>query len=258
MEKAVTFTESATGVRNIKLTVAYDGTAYHGFQRQANACGIQAILEERLATLCGHPVKINGAGRTDSGVHAYGQVVNFFTGTGGIPTEKIPAAMQGLLPPDIVIREACEVPAEFHARYSAQSKVYVYHIYCQPVANPFYRNYSWHIRQSLDHLAMHQAAQIIVGTHNFSAFQAAGGPERNPVRTILEASCRPRGELLEFSFWGTGFLYHMVRNLVGTLVDVGTGKRSVNDVARILAGQDRRQAGITAPPQGLYLKEVYY
>lgn len=258
MGKDVILNEPATGERNIKLTVAYDGTAYHGFQRQANACSIQAILEERLEILCSHPVKITGAGRTDSGVHAYGQVVNFFTGTGGIPTERIPAAMQGLLPPDIVIREACEVPVEFHARYSAQSKVYVYHIYCQPVANPFHRQYSWHIRQPLDHSAMHQATQLIVGTHDFSAFQAAGGPERNPVRTILEAACRPQGELIELSFWGTGFLYHMVRNLVGTLVDVGAGKRSQVDLARILAGRDRNQAGITAPPQGLYLKEVYY
>lgn len=245
-------------MRNIKLVLAYDGSAYHGFQRQANAMTIQQIVEERLPKIFGHPLTINGAGRTDAGVHAYGQVINFFT-KGSIPTERIPLAARSLLPPDIVVVAAAEVGPEFHARHSAQSKIYRYRLLNARIANPFEHNYAWHFFQTLTVPLMQEAAQVIVGTHDFSAFRASGGAPRSPVRTILSANCRQQGEaIIEFEFWGTGFLYHMVRNLVGTLIKVGQRLLTPQDFAGILKGRDRHAAGITAPAQGLYLMEVKY
>jgi len=244
-------------VRNIKLTVAYDGTAYNGFQRQKNGIGIQQILEGRLAKLFGHELKMNGAGRTDTGVHAYGQVVNFKT-SGTIPIERIAIGSRCLLPHDIVITEALEVDEEFHARFDATSKIYVYKIYPHVMANPFLRNYAWHIWRKLDTLAIQEATRIIVGTHDFSAFCAAGGKTMSPVRTIMAIDCQFAGDIFELSFFGTGFLYHMVRNLTGTLVEVGLGARSASDFKSILEGCDRKKAGITAPAHGLYFKEVRY
>jgi len=244
--------------RNIKLTVAYDGAAYHGFQRQLNALAIQQVLEERMAKIFGHPLKIAGAARTDTGVHAYGQVVNFFT-TGSIPTDKIPQAAKGVLPDDIVVTGAEDVSPTFHARLAAKSKIYSYRLYSSALPDPFLRRYAWHLTQNPDTAAMDAAAQLIVGEHDFSAFRAVSrGVQVGPVRTMFAATCRQQGRMVECDFWGSGFLYHMVRNLVGTLVDVGFGRLSVADFAVILAGRDRRMAGITAPPQGLYLKEVFY
>lgn len=243
--------------RNLKLILTYDGTHYHGFQRQKNSLAIQQVIEEKLAKLFGHQIKIAGAGRTDAGVHAYGQVINFFT-TGSIPAEKIPLATKSVLPADIVVVSAEDVSRSFHARKSAVSKIYIYRIYQDRIPNPFLRNYSWHITRPLDVKAMNNAAQIIVGTHDFSAFKAVGGVTVNPVRTILEVSCCIDESMLEFKFWGNGFLYHMVRNLVGTLVNVGLGKIDETAFAAILESRDRHRAGITAPPQGLYLKKVYY
>ncbi|MEG6586955.1 tRNA pseudouridine(38-40) synthase TruA [Dendrosporobacter sp. 1207_IL3150] len=243
--------------RNIKLTIAYDGTGYHGFQRQNNALSVQEVLENKLASLFGHSLKMAGAGRTDSGVHAYGQVVNFYT-TGVIPADRIARASRGLLPDDIVINDAEDVAPDFHARYSAKSKIYIYRIYPHSVADPFLRNYAWHVAQTLDVALIHKAAQHIVGTHDFSAFRAAGSAPINPVRTIFEASCTLNAGIIEFTFWGNGFLYHMVRNLVGTLVNVGRSRLTEEQFINILASRDRKNAGATAPPQGLYLKQVFY
>lgn len=244
--------------RNICLTVAYDGSTYHGFQRQANtAVTIQQVLEERLAPLFGHKLKIAGAARTDTGVHAYGQVVTFNT-TGCIPVSRIPFAARGVLPQDIVIRDARVMPLHFHARLSAKSKLYYYHIHNQVVADPFLRHYAWQIKQKLRLDQMQQAIRHVIGKHDFSAFRGAGGPPRNPVREIFAASCIQKDDLVECSFHGTGFLYHMVRNLVGTLVNVGLGKYEAAQIRDILESKDRQKAGATAPAQGLYLKEVYY
>lgn len=245
-------------MRNIKLILAYDGTHYHGFQRQANAMTVQQMVEERLARLFGQPLRLSGSARTDTGVHAYGQVVNFYT-EGSIPVERIPLAARGLLPPDIVVVGASEAPHEFHARRSATGKIYRYRLLNTRLANPFERNYAWQLAAPLDVELMHQAAQAVVGTHNFSAFRAAGGAAVSPVRTVMAAGCRYAGPAnIEFEFWGTGFLYHMVRNLVGTLVKVGEHRLTPAGFAAILAGGDRRAAGMTAPPQGLYLMEVKY
>lgn len=243
--------------RKIKLLVSYDGTAYHGFQRQANALTIQEVLEKRLARIFGHSLTVTGAGRTDAGVHAYGQVVHFLT-TGSIPVAKIPLAAKSVLPADIVVLQAEIAAPEFHARKSAKSKIYVYRLYLHDLPSPFFRNYAWHVNRPLKIEVMHETAKLLVGTHDFSSFRAAGGEAVNPVRTILEASCRRREDMAEFMFWGTGFLYHMVRNLVGTLVDVGSGKITAGDFDRILKSRDRKQAGMTAPPQGLYLQKVLY
>lgn len=244
-------------MRNIKLTVAYDGTAYHGFQRQTNAISIQQILEDRLAKIVGHEFRIHMAGRTDAGVHAYGQVVNFKT-SGTIPVERIAIASRSLLPFDIVILNAEEVPDSFHAQYSAKSKIYVYKIYQNTVPNPFWRNLVWTIPHNLNVAAMNEAAQTIVGTHDFSAFRASGGAPISPIRTIMAVECQLQDKILELSFWGNGFLYHMVRNLTGTLVNVGLGKTSLEGFKAILDGRDRKKAGATAPAYGLYLKEVRY
>ncbi|WP_371376891.1 tRNA pseudouridine(38-40) synthase TruA [Sporomusa aerivorans] len=245
-------------MRNIKLILAYDGSHYHGFQRQANAMTVQQIVEERLAKIFGQTLKISGAARTDTGVHACGQVISFYTG-GSIPVERIPLATRGLLPPDIVVVGASEEPHEFHARISAKGKIYRYRLLNTRLANPFERNYAWHFAHSLDVPLMHKAAQAVVGTHDFSAFRAAGGAPVSPVRTIMAAGCsRVDKSIIEFEFWGTGFLYHMVRNLVGTLVEVGQHRLTPADFAAVLAGGDRHAAGITAPPQGLYLMEVRY
>lgn len=244
-------------MRNIKLTVAYDGTAYHGFQRQTNAISIQQILEDRLAKIVGHEFRLHMSGRTDAGVHAYGQVVNFKT-SGTIPVERIAIASRSLLPFDIVILNAEEVPDSFHAQYSAKSKIYVYKIYQHTVPNPFWRNLVWTIPHNLNVAAMNEAAQTIVGTHDFSAFRASGGAPISPIRTIMAVECQLQDKILELSFWGNGFLYHMVRNLTGTLVNVGLGKTSLEGFKAILDGRDRKKAGATAPAYGLYLKEVRY
>lgn len=244
-------------MRTIKLTVSYEGTAYNGFQRQMNGIGIQQVLELRLAKLFGHELRMNGAGRTDTGVHAYGQVVSFKT-NGTIPIDRIVIASRCLLPHDIVITKAEEVNENFHAQYSAVSKIYVYKIYPHDMPNPFLRNYAWHITRKLDTAAMHQAAQFVVGTHDFSAFRAAGSANNSPIRTIMEANCQFNDDILELSFWGTGFLYHMVRNLTGTLVEIGLGCRRIEDFKTILESRQRKKAGITAPAHGLYLQEVKY
>lgn len=243
--------------RNIKLIIAYDGTNYHGFQRQRNASSIQQTIEDKLSKLFGHPLKITGAGRTDAGVHACGQVVSFFT-TGTIPAERIPLAAKAILPEDIVVLSGEDVEMNFNARFSASSKIYIYRVYQKKLPDPFYRNYAWHIPKQLNVQAINNAAKALIGTHDFSAFRAAGGDAINPVRTIFEAACCRKEDIIEFKFWGNGFLYHMVRNLVGTLVDVGLGKIDEEGFEMILSGGDRTKAGVTAPPQGLYLKQVFY
>ena len=244
--------------RNIKLTVAYDGTAYHGFQRQANALAIQQVLEERLARLFGHPLKTIGAGRTDTGVHARGQVINFLTGN-KIPAERIPTASRAELPDDIVIMRAEDVDLSFHARFDAQSKIYRYRILNAAVPDPLLRRYAWNYRRTLDVAAMNTAAAALIGTHDFSAFRSLNGQEVDPVRTIFAVQCERRGDqIIECVFWGSGFLYHMVRNLVGTLLVVGLGQMSPLEFQQVLMGRDRRRAAAAAPPHGLCLEQVQY
>lgn len=244
--------------RNIRLTVSYDGTAYNGFQRQnPPQVAVQNVLEEKLSAVCGDSVELAAAGRTDSGVHAIGQVVNFFT-DGTIPLDRLPRAVNSILPPDIVVLEAAEADRDFSARHSAKSKIYIYRILQGYIPDPFERNYSWNIHKELDTDSMEKCLRMIEGTHDFSAFRAAGGPPVSPVRTIYEASLEKKGRIVELKFFANGFLYHMVRNLVGTIANVGMGRTSVQRFGEIMASLDRNQAGATAPARGLYLYKVNY
>jgi tRNA pseudouridine38-40 synthase len=244
-------------MRNLRFTVAYDGTNYKGWQRQANATTVQEIVEQALTKLCKEPITVMGSGRTDAGVHAQGQVVSFRT-TCRIPADRLGPALKSLLPPDIVARDGEEVAKEFHARYSAKGKIYRYVLYNNAIASPFYRQYTWHIENPLDFEAMRLAAADFIGRHDFSAFRSANRSLVDPVRTIYQSSWRINGDLLEYGVEGTGFLYHMVRNMVGTMVEIGAGKRPAQCIPDIIRGQDRTMAGTTAPAHGLYLERVYY
>ncbi|WP_314622715.1 tRNA pseudouridine(38-40) synthase TruA [uncultured Selenomonas sp.] len=244
--------------RNICLTVSYDGTAYHGFQRQSPPIrAVQNVLEEKLALVFGDTIELAAAGRTDAGVHAMGQVVNFFT-DGRIPTERIVRAMNSVLPSDIVVKAAREEGADFSARHSAKSKSYIYRIQQGETPDPFSERYAWYVNVPLDLAAMNAASVQLLGEHDFSSFRAAGGAPMLPVRTMYRAEVRRDGVGIEFFFHANGFLYHMVRNIVGTLVDVGRGRRSVEDFAAILASCDRKRASATAPARGLFLESVIY
>ncbi len=244
--------------RNIRLTVSYDGTAYNGFQRQnPPQVAVQNVLEEKLQKVCGDTIELAASGRTDSGVHALGQVVNFFT-DGSIPLDRLPRAVNSILPPDIVVLDAQEADRDFSARHSAKSKTYIYRILQGYIPDPFERNYSWNIHKDLDIDAMRQCLKLIEGTHDFSAFRAAGGPPVSPVRTIYEANLEQKGRIVELKFFANGFLYHMVRNLVGTIANVGLGWTTVERFQEIMDSLDRTQAGATAPAQGLYLYQVNY
>lgn len=244
--------------RNIGLVVAYDGTNYHGFQRQTvYGPAVQNILEEKLPLIFGDDIELAAAGRTDAGVHASGQVVNFFT-DGTIPAERVVRAINSLLPEDIVVRAAFDVARDFSALHSTCEKEYIYCIQQGETANPFQQRYSWHIRRMLDVEAMNEAMQLLLGKHDFTSFKASGGVTKTTWRTMYNVECRQVCENIFFVFRADGFLYHMVRNLVGTLVDVGLKKISVNDFKEILDGCDRSMASATAPARGLTLGWVSY
>ena len=252
--------------RNIALKIAYDGTNYHGFQRQLpptkSTLAIQNVLEDKLQRIFGGKIELAAAGRTDAGVHALGQVVNFNT-CGTIPTDKIAIAASGLLPDDIVVLDAWEAETDFNARHSAKSKIYIYRLITGKVSNPFVNRYAWHIRYPLDVEAMKAALSLLVGRHDFSAFRAAGGAPMSPVRTIFNADIDFNNDfygstVMTIKIHATGFLYHMARNIVGSLIAVGRGRFSVEDFRRIFEGRDRNKAAPTAPPHGLYLYEVFY
>ena len=243
--------------RNVMLVLAYDGGRYHGFQRQKNAVSVQNILEQKLAILFGHEIQLAASGRTDTGVHAYGQVVNFFT-IGTIPIERVVKAINSLLPDDIVVQKAEEVEMDFSARHSAKDKTYIYRVQQGDLMDPFLRNYTWYVKKRLDINLMNEALAMLVGEHDFSSFQAAGSAPMLPIRKIYRAECQKKENEIIFTFWGNGFLYHMVRNIVGTIVNVGLGKTSIERFKEIFYSKDRKKAGATAPAQGLYLKEVNY
>lgn len=245
-------------MRNIKVTVEYDGTAYHGFQRQTdNLPTIQQILEETLVMIVKHPVTLIGAGRTDAGVHARGQVINFRTDC-KIPAERLTLAMNSLLPPDIAAIRADDIDSSFHAQFSAKSKVYTYHIYNSRTPSAFERFYSWHVPQKLDIDKMRQAAGYIVGEHDFTAFRAAGSKAKTSVRHVRRLEIDYRDPHIFITAEANGFLYNMVRIITGTLVYVGKGKLSPEMVKGFVESGCRTEAGPTVPPQGLCLMQVKY
>lgn len=244
-------------MRNISLLVSYDGTAYHGWQCQPNAITVQETLQKTIEKITNGPAKLFGGARTDSGVHARGQVVNFYSDS-GIDLGSLEKGINSLLPPDIRIIRAEEVPEDFHSRYSAKSKTYVYLILNTLHDSPFYGRYAWHIRHDLDCASMRDALQHIKGSHDFSAFKKQDETYRSTVREVLRAGVGRRKEFVYVVLEATGFLRYMVRNIVGTLVPVGSGKLSSDGFREIMESRDRRKAGATAPAKGLFLKEIKY
>lgn len=244
-------------MKNIKLVMEYDGTGFAGFQVQPSGRTVQGVLLEALERLTGEPVKVIGAGRTDAGVHARGQVANFQTES-GIPGERFAPALNGCLPGDLRILESCEAPPGFHARYSATRKTYEYLIYRRTKGAVMHRDHALVLTEALDLDAMRGAAAYLVGSHRFKSFCASGSGVKRFVRSVEKLTIEAQGEWLKFTVTADGFLYHMVRNIVGTLLLVGEGKISPEEVKIILESEDRRRAGPTAPAQGLYLVRVEY
>ena len=247
--------------RTFRLTLSYDGTAYAGWQVQASGRTIQAELEAALLQVTGERIRAVASGRTDAGVHALGQVASFGSET-RLPADVLRKALDANLPRDIVVLEVREAPAGFHAIRDALRKRYRYVIQDGPIRDVFGRAYAWYFAQPLDVETMRTAAQALLGRHDFSSFEAAGSPRVSSVRTIYDVSVERRaGDFLErviFEVEADGFLYNMVRNLVGSLVEVGCGRQGPSWIAEVLAARDRKQAGITAPPQGLFLVSVDY
>ncbi len=248
---------SRVPVRTIKLTLEYDGTDYVGWQLQPNGPSIQAELEKALSKLLKEPVRITGSGRTDAGVHAEGQVASFTT-TKSVPLRAFVAGVNSLLPEDIAVRAAEEREPGFDARRSARGKIYRYRILNRPTRSPLWRRTAWELFRPLDVAAMQAAAPALLGRHDYSAFRASDCCARTTVREVRQARIERAGELIEVHLEATAFLKHMVRNIVGTLVEVGLGKREPGSLAQLLEGRDRTRAGVTAPAHGLCLVEVFY
>ena len=263
--------------RWLKLTVAYDGTAYAGWQVQPNEPTVQGVLEAAWREITREEVRLTAAGRTDAGVHALGQVVGVATES-QLSESDLQRGLNAMLPEDVVVVEVTPAREGFHATHDAVRKTYSYRIHNSRTRTVFDRRYTWHVRQPLDAARMHEAGQALVGTHDFSSFESAGSERPDPVRTLFslsvsregEAPAEPRGARLGRSLalpgtdrvtidvTGDGFLYNMVRAIVGTLVEVGKGSRDVGWPAEVLERRDRRFAGQTAPPHGLFLVRVHY
>jgi len=251
--------------RNIKLLLAFDGTNYAGWQKQKSDKTIQGVVEDKIHVMTGENICLHGSGRTDAGVHALGMVANFQTSS-DIPCEGFLKGINSMLPADIRLLHVADAEPEFHARRSAKGKTYLYFMTNGPVQLPTERLYAAHVFEKLDVKAMELGLAVLVGTHDFSSFEAAGSRDttvetgRGAVRTLFEARCAlgHSADRLQFTFKGDGFLRHMVRNLVGTIIEVGKGRLTPQDVSGILAAKDRSAAGPTAAPQGLFLQQVHY
>jgi tRNA pseudouridine38-40 synthase len=244
-------------LKHIKIVVEYDGTDFHGFQRQSGDRTVQEELETAASQVLKEPTMILGAGRTDAGVHAREQVCVFCT-TNRIPIDRVPLALNSVLPKDVGVKSAQEVSAEFHPRYDAVSRVYRYTIDNRRIPSVLLRRFAHHVRERLDVKAMQQAANVLVGTHDFSSFQASGSEMGGAVRNMHAIRVRREGGIVTITLEANAFLYRMVRNVVGTLIPVGRGDITPEDVKRILDARDRAQAGPTAPPHGLCLVKVKY
>ena len=245
-------------MRHIRLVVEYDGSQLHGWQRQLNAPTVQQHLEDTLAKLLTHETAVVGASRTDAGVHARGQVASFRTER-PIPVHGVRRGLNSMLPDSIAVRDVVEVPDDFHPRFSATGKHYRYTIFTRPERAPRYHDRAWHHPEPLDLTLMEQGARALVGEHDFAAFRSAHCSAKTTVRRVESITfTRPDPHVVEIDIRGNAFLRQMVRIIVGTLTEVGTGERPVAQVAEILASKDRPQAGITAPGHGLELMEVHY
>jgi tRNA pseudouridine38-40 synthase len=245
--------------RNFKLVIEYDGTAYYGWQRQGRVPTIQATIETAIAKMANQAVALHGSGRTDRGVHAWNQVATFSADT-HLSCEAIQKGLNGLTPADIVIKHCESVPMTFHPRFHAISKIYEYVILNRSVPVAVGRQYAWHVHRPLEIDLMVKGAAVLKGTHDFAAFESTGSPRTHTVRTVFDLSIgyEPSSGRVIVTVEANGFLRCMVRNIVGTLVNVGFGKTSIEEVKDILLSKDRKRAGATAPAHGLFLKEVKY
>lgn len=243
--------------KKIKLTIEYDGSNYHGWQFQNNGISVQEVLHRALKKLTGENIMPEGAGRTDRGVHALGQVASFTT-CSPIPADKFTPALNALLPEDVSIRVSEEVDHDFHARFSAKGKHYRYIVLNRRQRSALWAKRAWHVRDNLDLDKMAEAAGYFIGSHSFKAFCASGHNIKSFVRSIEHSSWTREGELLIFDTKGSGFLYNMVRIMVGTMVDIGRGRFSPKIIKEAIEIGDRNLIGMTAPPEGLYLMEVFY
>ena len=244
-------------MRNIKLTLEYDGTNYLGWQKQKVGITIQGTLEEAIKFLTKEEVEVIGSSRTDAGVHAKGFVANFKTNS-KIPSEKFREAINHKLPDDIVILKSEEAEEEFHARYNAIGKTYSYSILNRDVPSAIDRNYLYHVKRRLDVESMKEACKYFIGTYDFSAFKTSGSSVKTTVRTIKELYIEDNDDVIKIYVTGDGFLYNMVRIIVGTLIMVGANKIKPLEIKNIIASKDREKAGICVPASGLVLEKVYY
>jgi len=244
-------------MRNIKLIISYDGTGFSGWQRQPDRRTVQQDLEEAIGRLTGVVPVTNASGRTDAGVHALGQVVHFLTAS-SLRTEVFVKALNATLPADIRIKSAAEQSQAFHSTFDARTKLYRYVIDNGPHADPFQLRYSHHVYQALDVAAMHCAGQALMGRHDFHSFETNWPNRTSSVRTITHLAVNRMGSFVWIDAEADGFLYNMVRTIAGTLILVGLGRRSESWVAEVVNAEDRRAAGPTAPPQGLFLVRVRY
>ena len=244
-----------------KLTIAYEGSAYEGWQVQKTGTGVQEKVEAALAKLFRSKPRVHSSSRTDTGVHAFGMVAHFEVPCAEfkMPVRKLPLALNAWLPEDIRVLSATRAPAKFHARFDAAGKQYRYFVWNHPAMNPLLRHTAWHVKQKLDLSTMRTAALLFIGKHDFKSFAGTRNYEmETTVRTLASCDIKKSGPLLTFVIEGDGFLYKMCRGIVGTLIQVGQGKIAVADIKRILARRDRRVAGMTALAHGLVLWKVFY
>ena len=242
---------------NIKLTIEYDGSDYHGWQVQPNGKTIQEVLQHALSEILREKVRVTGSGRTDAGVHALGQVANFVC-TRDVDLWKLQRGLNGLTSADIVVKKVESVSDSFDARRDAQKRVYEYRIWNHHWPSVFDRRFAYHVHYPLDLSAMEESFRVLEGEHDFSSFQASGCDAAHPIRRVYRNSIEARGNLLVYRIEANAYLRHMVRNIVGTLIEVGRGERHPTGFAELLRAKDRTRAGPTAPPQGLFLVEVEY
>jgi len=244
-------------MRTILLQIEYDGTAYAGWQVQPNGLAVQEVVEKALAELLADKVRIHSSGRTDAGVHARGMMAHFKT-EATLPLKAFREGVNRFLPQDVVIRNVAEKPNDFHARYSAKGKWYRYTIYQNAVRSPLSARTAWHLRNKLNLEKMREAAGLIVGEHDFQAFRSSSCAAKTTTREIYQVDITKEDDFIYLDFRGSGFLKHMVRMLVGTLVEIGGDRRPVNDLSKLLAGENDVSCGVNAPAHGLCLQEVWY
>lgn len=244
-------------MKNLLFKASFDGSAFHGWQQQKNARSVQETVKNAVKSLTGEDVTVTGCSRTDAGVHALDYCFNFKTSS-AIPEASFVPALTTKLPRDISVSFCKSVPDNFNARFDCLKKEYEYVIYNERIMSPFYYRYAYHYKPTLDEALLNEAALQYIGTYDFSAFCASGAQVKTKVRTIYGADVRREGEKVIFRVTGNGFLYNMVRIMAGTLIFVGENKLGVSDIKAVIESKDRTKAGVTLPPQGLYLNRVFY